>query len=518
MRSQFAQFPGAVLVSTVLVLAFFAVLPASVHAAATILIVNNDSDGEGFNDPTPWTPTGGNNATTLGQARLNAFQHAADIWGGLLNSSITIRVAARMDPLSCAPNYATLGMAGALTLHADFTNAPLPNTLYPQALANSLRGLDLAPANSDISATFNSSINGDPDCIGGRSWYYGYDVNPPGGDFDFVTVVLHELGHGLGFQTFMDVIDGSLHNDMNDMFLVHLEHEGASPSDYPSMSDSQRAAANTSDPYLRWTGGHVTYMIPGAGVTAGLSGGYIRMHAPNPQVPGSSVSHFTPDASPDEIMEPAFTAPTHDPGLALILMKDIGWELDSSVAVAFEQIRATPHDASVEVSWRFWADEPIAGFNVYRQSAGRQVEDLANSGGLLASSTREFTDTRVEPGQSYRYSVAVVRPDGGETRSPSVTVAVSRFATELAQNRPNPFNPVTELRYRLGRETGVALRVFDLAGRLVRTLVQEQQPAGSYAVIWNGRDENGSAAPAGLYFGRLETDEIVQTRRMVLLK
>jgi len=63
-------------------------LPLVAHSA-TITLVNLDGPGEGFNDTTAFTPGGGNPATTLGQARLNAFQHAANIVGGLLTSSVT---------------------------------------------------------------------------------------------------------------------------------------------------------------------------------------------------------------------------------------------------------------------------------------------------------------------------------------------------------------------------------------------------------------------------------------------
>jgi hypothetical protein len=507
----------APLAGAVLVLAFFIVLPVPVHAAATITIVNTDGSGEGFNDPTPWSPTGGNPATTLGQARLNAFQHAANIWAGRLTSSVTIRVAARMDPLTCGPSFAVLGSAGTLTLHRDFNNAPLSGTWYPQALANALAGADLSPGNADITATFNSSINGDPDCIGGASWYYGYDADPPAGDYDFVTVVLHELGHGLGFQPFFDLQDGSLNGGYDDAYMVHLNRAGAVPPDYPSMNDAQRVAANISDPELRWTGGHVTYMVPGAGVTDGLNANYIRMYAPDPLRLGSSVAHFSVDVWPDEIMEPSFTVPMHDPGLALHLLHDIGWTLDPSVPVLFEQLSATPIDASVEVRWRYWADEAVSGFRVYRQEIDGGEEDLA-SADLLPVQTEGFLDTRVRPGTSYRYSVAAVAPDGAETRSPAVTVSVSRFATELAPNVPNPFNPATELRYKLGRDGHVTLRVYDLAGRLVRTLVDERQAAGSHGVFWNGRDAAGRVAPAGVYVGRLETETVVRSRRMLLLK
>ena len=60
--------------------------------AATFTIVNNDGAGEGFNDPTAAAPVGGNTGTTIGAQRLIAFQAAADIWGGLLSSAVTIRV------------------------------------------------------------------------------------------------------------------------------------------------------------------------------------------------------------------------------------------------------------------------------------------------------------------------------------------------------------------------------------------------------------------------------------------
>ena len=65
-----------------------AAMSAELQAAATIVIINNDGANEGFNDPTPVAPVGGNTGTTLGQQRLNAFQHAAGIWGARLTSNV----------------------------------------------------------------------------------------------------------------------------------------------------------------------------------------------------------------------------------------------------------------------------------------------------------------------------------------------------------------------------------------------------------------------------------------------
>ncbi len=91
-------------------------------------------------------------------------------------------------------------------------------------------------------------------------------------------------------------------------------------------------------------------------------------------------------------------------------------------------------------------------------------------------------------------------------------------AFALQQNYPNPFNPETRISYDVGYETFVKLTVVDILGRHVQTLVAAQQPAGSYTVSWNGRDEFGRPASSGLYLYRLHADQTVITRKMTLLK
>jgi hypothetical protein len=84
----------------------------TVKGAATIVIVNGDPAGVGFNDPTAVTPVGGNSGTTLGEQRRIAFQAAADKWGAALTSSSIIRVNAVWTALSCTANGAVIGSAG----------------------------------------------------------------------------------------------------------------------------------------------------------------------------------------------------------------------------------------------------------------------------------------------------------------------------------------------------------------------------------------------------------------------
>jgi hypothetical protein len=299
-------------------------LAAGSARAATISVINLDGAGEGFNDATGVAPVGGNYGTTIGQQRLIAFQYAAAIWAACLQSAVPVIVNAQMNPLSCTATSAVLGSAGATTVFRDFTGAPLAATWYPQALANALHGSDLDPGTADISATFNSNI-GNAGCLTGTFWYYGLDGNAPLSTIDFVAVVLHELGHGLGFQTFVSQTGVKLAG-FNDDYMVFLENHGAVPADYPSMSDAQRAAGNIADPNLHWTGPLVT--ARGLSIlSGGTSGGHVRMHGPNPYQPGSSVSHWSTALSPNELMEPVYTTPIHDPGLAWTLMDEIGWTL-----------------------------------------------------------------------------------------------------------------------------------------------------------------------------------------------
>lgn len=92
-----------------LVLCLVASLAPSAFAAATITIVNMDGPGEGFNDPTPAAPVGGNPGTTVGQQRLIAFQFAADIWGATLTDSVEIKIQAAFNPLPCSASSGVLG-------------------------------------------------------------------------------------------------------------------------------------------------------------------------------------------------------------------------------------------------------------------------------------------------------------------------------------------------------------------------------------------------------------------------
>lgn len=88
----------------------------------------------------------------------------------------------------------------------------------------------------------------------------------------------------------------------------------------------------------------------------------------------------------------------------------------------------------------------------------------------------------------------------------------------LYQNYPNPFNPVTTIYYDLPSQSKINIEIFDLLGRNVRTLVNGTKPSGKYSIIWNGKDKYDKPVSAGVYFYQLQTENYVQTRKMLLLK
>jgi flagellar hook assembly protein FlgD len=100
----------------------------------------------------------------------------------------------------------------------------------------------------------------------------------------------------------------------------------------------------------------------------------------------------------------------------------------------------------------------------------------------------------------------------------AVGPSASPRPTTLGQNFPNPFNPVTQIPLSLGTAGRARLRIFDVRGRLVRTLIDTDLPAGARTVWWNGEDDEGRRLASGVYSYRLESGAIRERRRMILVR
>ena len=240
-----------------------------------------------------------------------AFQYAVDVWASQLTSSVPILINATWAPIGGN----TLGFAGADGYFRNFPGAPEPNTFYPAALANKLRGSDNDITSFDLSCTFNSNTN----------WYLGTDGNTPGGQYDFVTVVLHELCHGLGFigsanvsgaQGFLGLAGDPI---IYDTFVEELDG-----TDVVTLANGSTALGDAlTSNQLYWNGPE------GIGANAGNRP---RLYAPGTFSGGSSFSHLNEGTygagTINGLMTPFLgTAEAiHNPGpIVLGIFTDIGW-------------------------------------------------------------------------------------------------------------------------------------------------------------------------------------------------
>lgn len=151
------------------------------------------------------------------------------------------------------------------------------------------------------------------------------------------------------------------------------------------------------------------------------------------------------------------------------------------------------------------------------------ILDLSNYAGSALSL---FASGFVDPGSNQNgkpFGLFAVTPTGEVIEFSTVTdigdpVVNTVSSYQLDQNYPNPFNPATTISYQLAMESDVELTIYNMLGQEIRNLVQTNQPAGTYQVQWNGKDDAGREVASGLYLYQLKTPEYVESRKMLLMK
>ncbi len=330
-------------------------------SAAQLTVINHDGPGEGFNDATPVAPVTGNSATTRGGQRLNAFRAAANAWGAILESDVLIQIEAEINSLECDATSAVLGSASAWSVFRDFSNAPRALTWYPVALASSLAGEDLDSTDPDLFARFNGRLDSDPNCLTGIDWWYGIGAPAPSGTLDFYRVVLHEIGHGLGFATFVDLTSGEQFFGRDDIYMTQLEDHSTGKR-WPDMTNAERRASALDTGDLHWTGNQVAAHREVLQAGAHPSG-HVQMYAPSPLQLGSSVSHWDTALSPNELMEPFLLNSSADL-LTTHALADLGWQVQagsSDCTPDADTMCLNQGRFKVEVIWTDFAGNSGAG-------------------------------------------------------------------------------------------------------------------------------------------------------------
>jgi hypothetical protein len=213
----------------------------------------------------------------------------------------------------------------------------------------------------------------------------------------------------------------------------------------------------------------------------------------------------------------------------------IGWTAGSSgtilktinggTPVELLSFTATANVNAVILNWSTATETNNSGFEILRfvqndNDEWNKIGFVPGHGTTTETQHYSFTDNDVKPGK-YQYKLKQIDYDGTFEYSQIVEVEipfVNEFA--LSQNYPNPFNPSTKIKYEIPASlnpskggTLVQLVLYDILGREVTVLVNEEKQAGEYEVEFNGAN-----LPSGIYFYRLKAGEFTQTKKMILLK
>ncbi len=247
------------------------------------------------------------------------FEYAVAIWEKYLISTQTIRVKATWSKTMTNTVLAETGATRIYRSSANIPNLPYTNVWYPTPLAEALSGKELNSGDFDMTVTLNANIN----------WYYGTDAKAQVGKYDMITVLLHEIAHGLGFSSSMSVTDtqglygqsGSAYVFdifMQDSKKVKLTNTGV----YGNPSTDLKTSLTSNALYFGLKNPTFASSLP-------------RLYAPSPFKSGSSFSHFDESTytvgTANSLMSPSVRAAevNHNPGeLLLNCLNEMGWQIN----------------------------------------------------------------------------------------------------------------------------------------------------------------------------------------------
>jgi len=332
-----------------------------------------------------------------------AIQAAADAWAVNWKSTAPINITATYARQS---SNSVLASATPVKFFNAFKGAPDSELWYPSAMANALAGKDLDPANPEIEIHINSAMS--------RSFYLGTDGNCPPNQYDLESILLHELGHGLGF----------LSNDSYDSFFGLGSIDQPTPFDAYAQTPDGSRLADLASPSAELGKALVNTLVwSGANGIAANAGVKPKLYTPMPYQNGSSVSHLDQDtfvnSGVNSVMCPSLNAAEifHEPGpLLLAMMADMLTKPPAGVATTAptvpRNVKALVADKSAIITFDPPANSRIAHVDNYTVKVNQ-------TGQTLSATQSPITITGLKNGGNYSFSVSASNEQFGA--SPAAT-------------------------------------------------------------------------------------------------
>ena len=189
--------------------------------------------------------------------------------------------------------------------------------------------------------------------------------------------------------------------------------------------------------------------------------------------------------------------------------------------VELTSFTATANGNEVILNWSTATETNNQEFEIYKKKSGISSQEtewekigfVPGFGTTTEPKSYTYIDSKVTIGK-YAYHLKQIDFDGSFEYSPEVEIEFSAlFEYALEQNSPNPFNPTTIIKYSIPKTSLIKLTIFDLLGREIHILVNEEKSAGDYEIEFNA-----SNLPSGVYFYRLQAGDFTETKKMLLLK
>ncbi len=202
----------------------------------------------------------------------------------------------------------------------------------------------------------------------------------------------------------------------------------------------------------------------------------------------------------------------------------VRWHLflsEPAMAVRLTSFEATALAHAAQLRWQTAHEVDNLGFTVLRSDRSDGPYEPVSTTLIPVSANGQYSyvDESVQSGRTYFYKIRDIDRNGRSNDNGPVSLQIALpDAIALAQNYPNPFNPVTTIAFDLPKAQVVQLRVFNLAGQIVRELANGTFAAGSHQVVWDAHDDQGRAVTTGMYYYVLQTGGQSMTKKLLLTK